>query len=99
MITEHRRNAKAHPGQLFIGGHAEGHGEEDREGRVLARMVEGRVMAHLGGAVHDGIHALQGRDKLTRREGGDGQAATRGAGDTLGKALCPGANARQVLGP
>ena len=73
--------------------------EEDGEGRMLARVVEGGVMPHLGGAVHDGIHALQGRDKLTRCEGGDRQAATRGAGDTLGKALCPGANARQVLGP
>src|SRR3546814_3915945 len=56
--------AELHPGVLFLGVEAKGHGGEELGGRDLAYPVVRGAVAHLDGAVGDGIHGLEGRDDL-----------------------------------
>ncbi len=57
----------------------------EREGRILAPVIIKRRVAHLDGAVGNGVEHLQARHDLTGGEGLNLKLVVGGFGDVLGK--------------
>src|SRR3546814_2168007 len=91
--------AELHPGVLFLGVEAKGHGGEVLGGRDLAYPVVRGAVAHLDGAVGDGIHGLEGRDDLAAAIDLDRQLSARGCADVVGELVRAGAQTGEVLRP
>src|SRR3546814_2237240 len=87
--------AELHPGVLFLGVEAKGHGGEELGGRDLAYPVVRGAVAHLDGAVGDGIHGLEGRDDLAAAIDLDRQLSARGCADVVGQLVRAGAQDRK----
>src|SRR3546814_6123958 len=75
------------------------YGGEELGGRDLAYTVVRGAVAHLDGAVGDGIHGLEGRDDLAAAIDLDRQLSARGCADVVGQLVRAGAQTGEVLRP
>lgn len=99
LVPERLPAAMVDSGRLLLRGHAERHGEEHAEGRMLAVVEDRGVVAHLGRAVHRRVHAAKRGDEFARGERARPKPPAGHRLDGAGEAFDSDPHPRQAVWP
>ena len=99
FVPEFLTAAVMNPCIYFCWNQPERHGRKERIRKRLALIVILCRMIHIGRSFLNRIMALQRMHKFAAGKHLDGHLAIRHIGDSIGKSLCCGTKAREILGP